>query len=130
MRNIAEFLRSDKVQDFGTALIIVAVGVGGFALGRLSLRATPPPPLEVARAPWAEAVSAASSAPAVEEMGGSTRVPAGRVVGSVNGSVYHLPWCAGAARIKEENRRWFASAEEAKRAGYRPAANCPGISPE
>jgi hypothetical protein len=51
----------------------------------------------------------------------------GSVLGSKNGTKYHLPWCAGASRIKEENKIWFSSPEEAERAGYEPAANCPGI---
>lgn len=48
-------------------------------------------------------------------------------VASVSGTKYHLPHCTGAARIKEENQVWFATAEEATIAGYEPAANCPGL---
>ncbi len=50
-----------------------------------------------------------------------------KYVGSKNSNVYHLPDCPGAKRIKEENKRCFSSKEEAEKAGYRPAANCPGI---
>ena len=52
---------------------------------------------------------------------------AGTLVGSKNGTKYHYPWCGGAKRIKEENQVWFASAAVARRAGYTPAANCPGL---
>lgn len=48
-------------------------------------------------------------------------------VASKNGTKYHLPWCSGALRIKEENKVWFASKAEAEAAGYEPAANCKGI---
>lgn len=48
-------------------------------------------------------------------------------VGSRSGKKYHLPWCGGAKRIKEENKIWFNSKAEAKAAGYEPAANCPGL---
>ncbi len=51
----------------------------------------------------------------------------GLLVGSVNGSKYHYPWCGGAQRIKEGNKIWFASIEEAKNRGYSPAGNCPGL---
>jgi len=51
----------------------------------------------------------------------------GNFVGSKNGTKYHYPWCSGAARIKEENKVWFQTVDEAKRAGYSPAANCPGL---
>jgi hypothetical protein len=29
--------------------------------------------------------------------------------------------------MKEENKIWFASKEEAKKKGYHPAGNCPGL---
>jgi len=41
-------------------------------------------------------------------------------VASKNSKVYHLPSCKYAKRIKEENKIWFRSEEEAKRMGYRP----------
>lgn len=51
----------------------------------------------------------------------------GMYVGSKNGTKYHLPWCGSAKQIKEENRVWFASKEEAELAGYTPASTCKGI---
>jgi len=48
-------------------------------------------------------------------------------VASRNGTKYYLPACGSAKRIKEENRVWFATKEEAEGAGYGPAANCPGL---
>jgi len=50
-----------------------------------------------------------------------------KFVASKNGSVYHYPWCPGAQQIKEENKIYFDSKEEAEKAGYRPAKNCPGL---
>jgi methylphosphotriester-DNA--protein-cysteine methyltransferase len=54
-------------------------------------------------------------------------VPEGGYVASKNGTKYHLPWCGSAKQIKEENKVWFATKEEAEAAGYTPAANCKGI---
>lgn len=51
----------------------------------------------------------------------------GTYVASKSGTKYHLPSCSGAKRIKEENKVWFATKEQAAAAGYEPAANCPGI---
>jgi len=48
-------------------------------------------------------------------------------VASRSGQRYHLPWCPGAKQIKEENKIYFATKEEAEKAGYTPAANCKGI---
>lgn len=52
---------------------------------------------------------------------------AGVYVGSRTSTKYHLPTCSGAKRIKEENKVWFKSKEEAESRGYTPAGNCPGI---
>lgn len=51
----------------------------------------------------------------------------GVVVGSLNGNVYHLPWCPGAQQMNEENKRWFESVKKAEDAGYIPAKNCKGL---
>lgn len=51
----------------------------------------------------------------------------GNFVASRNGSSYHLPSCPGALNIKEENKIWFRTKEEAAAAGYKPAGNCPGL---
>jgi len=53
-----------------------------------------------------------------------------QIVASKNGTVYHYVWCSGAKRIKEENKIYFDSPEEAEAAGYRPAKNCPGLGEE
>ena len=49
------------------------------------------------------------------------------VVASKSGTKYHLPSCAGAKQIKPENLVTFSNEDEAKKAGYTPAANCPGL---
>lgn len=48
----------------------------------------------------------------------------GQVVASKNGTKYYLPHCAGAERISDANKVWFASIAAATKAGYAPAANC------
>lgn len=48
-------------------------------------------------------------------------------VASKNGSKYYLLSCSGVKRIKEENKIYFPSPEEARKAGYAPALNCKGI---
>lgn len=37
---------------------------------------------------------------------------------------YHYTWCPGAKKIKEENKIWFNSAQEAESRGYALAGNC------
>jgi len=44
----------------------------------------------------------------------------GMFVASKNSKIYHLPDCQYAKRIKEENKIYFKSAEEAREKGYSP----------
>lgn len=45
-------------------------------------------------------------------------------VASVNGSKYYPLDCVGVARIKDENKIYFITVEEAQNAGYEASANC------
>jgi len=54
----------------------------------------------------------------------------GKVLGSINSDKYHLPECPGAKQISEKNKIWFDSIQEAEKAGYKPAQNCPGLIKE
>jgi hypothetical protein len=51
----------------------------------------------------------------------------GGYVASKSGTRYYLPWCSGVSRIKEENKIWFATKEEAEARGLTPAKNCEGM---
>ena len=48
-------------------------------------------------------------------------------VASKTGTKYYYPWCSGVDRIKEENKIWFSSVEEAKTRGLTPASGCTGL---
>jgi len=50
--------------------------------------------------------------------------PAGKFVGSIKSDKYHYPNCTHAKKILEENRIWFNSVEETKKAGYVPCGVC------
>ena len=107
--------------------IIVLVGLAAFGLGRLSAleegRGTliihPPGDAQVIALPvdWG-AANAASTSPVQI---------AHNFVASKNGSKYYLPTCAGASKISDANKIWFATAADAQAAGYTAAANCKGL---
>ena len=48
----------------------------------------------------------------------------GNFLASINGKAYYPKDCSAANRIKEENRIWFDTKEEAELQGYQPAQNC------
>lgn len=108
-----------------SAIIVGVVGVISFGLGYLSRGS-----VEVS----AVAIENAYPTPELALQGGESILGAvvvdedrGQFVASRSGSKYHYPWCSGAKRIKEENKLWFATKEDAERAGYEPAKNCEGL---
>ncbi|MBI3627354.1 MAG: hypothetical protein HY220_01205 [Candidatus Sungbacteria bacterium] len=129
-----------KIKQWGSEYksdIILGIGImffslASFGLGRLSVI-------------WAPRETV--SIPASEEAGvtGSPIIPVSTrqenlpprgaanttsdFIASKNGSVYHLSDCPGALKIKPENKITFKTETEAKAAGYKPAANCPGLQP-
>ncbi len=130
MEMIADFLRSRKGRDLLLACAMCLLALISFGLGRLSVQGKQQVPVALVMPP----LPATSSNQYAHNVSPSKAMPqnalppqSGAYVASKSGSVYHLPWCSGAKRIKEENKVWFMSKEEAERAGYRPASNCKGI---
>lgn len=124
VNNIPEILRSRKTKEYILIITIVLLGVLSFGLGRLSAADSKPYPVtlcEDVNKPEATLQNEASVVTALSPQ------ETGQYVGSKNGTVYHLPWCSGAKRIREDNKVWFTTKAEAEAAGYRPAANCKGI---
>lgn len=103
---------------------IILVALLSFALGRLSSLRGEKFPIQVYR-PGDIKSQTANVIQAPGKIG--EEIKENLFVASKNGSVYHFPWCSGAQRIKEENKIFFSSREEAEKAGLRPAANCEGL---
>ncbi len=104
------------------AIIIVLVALTSFGLGRLSKIRENKTPIIIENLS-ANIETGFRVAPAAETRFQET----GNLVASKKGAKYHYPWCSGAQRIKETNKIWFATIEEAKTAGYTPAKNCKGL---
>lgn len=119
-QKVKGWIQTNKGELF-TAAVIFFVGVSGFGLGRLSVLLPKKEPIRIEKVvdPLREAETA-SVLHSVDQL-------KGRYVGSRSGSVYHALGCPGAAKIKEENKIWFQTKEEAATRGYKPAANCPEL---
>jgi hypothetical protein len=117
--NIPEMLDSRKARDVSLIVIVVALAVVSFGLGRLSVDEQKTVPVALC----------AQAVPSTAVSDQTTPVPAliSTYVASKNSTVYHFPWCSGAKRISDSNRITFKTKEEAEQAGYRPAANCKGL---
>ena len=101
------------------AVLLCLIGIIAFVLGRYSVL---PPEISIMPAIISEQNQAGVvfiDAPAAEPV-----LDAVQVVASSGGTRYHLLTCSGAKSIKEANKIYFDSIEQAKAAGYTPAANC------
>ena len=128
LEKLKRFLADDTIFT-GTLLCVIAVtafflgrysvpgAVSGNPASALVLKATEALPIA------SSTLTATATAPTLPPLTESTA----KYVGSKSGTKYHLMTCAGAKRIKEENKVFFATAADAEAAGYSPAANCPGL---
>lgn len=98
---------------FGVPLVVLLVSLASYGLGRLSM-------LESAHTSVSLQYAGVTGAMAPMNVGGL-------IVASRSGSTYHFPWCAGAQKISEQNKRWFKDEGAARKAGYVPAKNCKGL---
>ena len=96
--------RKETLDPYFLPIIVVLVGLSAFGLGRLSAAGESSPLVQSNEAPYSA-----------------------NFVASKSGANYYLPSCGGVAKIKEENRVWFATVAEAQAAGYTAAINCPGL---
>ena len=129
--NLPEFLTRRKPLGrlVYTSAVICLVGVGAFFLGRLSADISSQGGLRIVGEDTGASASLAernASTPHSSTEVGEGAI-AGGVVASKAGSKYHFPWCAGAQAIKESNKIWFESTEEARKEGYTKASNCKGL---
>ncbi|TSC55111.1 MAG: Uncharacterized protein LiPW30_577 [Parcubacteria group bacterium LiPW_30] len=106
-------------KDIFTILTIILVAFASFGLGRLSKIEETKTPVTI------------TGNGEIGEISNFNNITAGekRFVASRNGKKYFLEWCSGAKTISPQNKITFSSEEEAKNAGYTPAANCPGLTP-
>ena len=134
------FFRLDN--DTFMVIVILLVAFTSFGIGRLSTNTNEKTPILFSQktpAPsWEQGVhdmeTTKQPSPAPQKLSASAHgslpdssLQTGSIVVSKNGTKYHFPWCSGAKRIKEENKIWFNSEQEAREAGYTPAANCKGL---
>lgn len=124
-----ERLKGLVTTDLYIALIIILVGTASFGLGKLSAVGVAHTPIDIEYASTTTATSSAEGETGYqsESQPAAAIAAGGKVVASKTGDKYHFPWCSGAQRINEANKVWFDSAEEARKAGYEPAANCKGL---
>ena len=130
-----DFLKENE-KDIFLALFIVLIGFFSFGLGRWSgiLKNKTPVVLQnvINADTGIEDVNnndfiqdATSKNAASATLIGASKEK--NFVASKNGTKYYFVWCASSDKIKQENKIYFASKEEAEKRGYEPAKNCKGL---
>ena len=101
-------------EDIFIVTAIILIGLAGFGLGRLSAMEKGRETVDIK--PFAFNINPSTTDTADHLL-----------VASKTGQKYHFPWCSGASQIAEKNKIYFDSYEQAQKAGYTQAANCPGL---
>lgn len=130
----------DNNKELYLSVVIIMVATISFGLGRLSkIREEKTPitiedrglnansPLSTSNVDSAKTSDKNVTEKMLEQDFGNISQSQKIFVASKNGKKYYYAWCESANVIKEQNRVWFATKEEAEKAGYQPAANCRGL---
>jgi hypothetical protein len=126
---IDQAIGSEKGKDILVVIIVILVGLGSFELGRLSKQNTSSGikieyPAEVT-SQSANVISAIGSAPkmapSIKELTSGTGK---KFFASNRGTKYYSLGCSAGKSLKQENRVYFNTKEEAEKAGYELSSSC------
>ncbi|MEK7071470.1 MAG: hypothetical protein AAB943_00870 [Patescibacteria group bacterium] len=123
MEKIKSFFVSDRGKDILTVIIIILVGLASFGLGRLSKNAQNAG-IKVEYAGGVEKDVKDVLGPKSAVLGAEDTLAVKTFFASNRGSKYYSIGCPGGKTIKEENKIYFSTKEEAERAGYELSASC------
>lgn len=132
---IKSFFESEKGKDVLTVIIVILVGLGSFELGKLS-KENDSGGLKILSAQTEEyqsqdenqkvnqSANAFSTTSSVSKAAFDTSVNGKNFFASNRGSKYYTLGCSAGKTIKQKNRIYFATGEEAQAAGYTLSSSC------
>lgn len=128
MEKIKGFMQSEKGKDIMIVIIVILVGLSSFELGRLS-KETNQSGIKILNTD--EKGYSDQNLNQIENQSAnvfsatnSTISNSKTFFASSRGSKYYSLGCSGGKTIKQENRIYFATKEEAERAGYELSSTC------
>ena len=126
MDKIKQFFESEKGKDVMIVFIVILTGLGSFELGRLSKEdRTSGIKIEYinqAENQSANVISSVKNSP--EKVSTTINSSGKKFFASNRGSRYYSIGCSGGKTIKQENRIYFTTKEEAEKAGYELSSSC------
>jgi len=125
---VKSFIESEKGKDILIVIIVILVGLGSFELGRLSKEGSsggvkieyPNQGLQQGTNQAANVISAVLDVQSTTNSNTSTKT----FFASSKGKKYYTISCSAGKTIKQENRIYFRTGEEAERAGYTLSSSC------
>ncbi|MBI3888727.1 hypothetical protein HY311_02955 [Candidatus Nomurabacteria bacterium] len=122
---VGETLQSDKGKDILTIIIVILVGLGSFELGRLSKESDPEGiKIEYPGQNAGQAANVISAISDVQRPTSDTSSSTKTFFASSKGKKYYTTSCSAGKTIKQENRIYFTTGEEAEQAGYTLSSAC------
>lgn len=122
---LLEFIKS-KQSEIVLAIAVVLISIISFQSGKISALRHFQEPLRITDSSanitsQVKTKSPSSKSQITSPLNQKTDL---RVLASKNSNLYHFLWCSGAQKIKEGNKIYFASEQEAQGQGYALASNC------
>lgn len=114
---IKQFIDSEKGKDILIVLIVILVGLGSFQLGRLS-KEDSSEGLKLEYTDINQPKELNQTANVISTISDKNYFASSR------GSKYYSLSCSAGKTIKQENRVYFATGEEAEQAGYSLSSSC------
>ncbi len=125
MEKIKQFIEGEKGKDILVVIIVILVGLGSFELGRLSKEnGSSGIKIEYSDQSLMRAGNQPASVISAAEYNSNRNSAGKNFFASSRGSKYYTISCSAGKTIKQENRLYFATAEEAERAGYTASSSC------
>ena len=135
MEKIKLFVESEKGKEIMIVFIVIFVGLASFGLGRLSVGDKSGGTLKVEYNEPELSSSEAINSPNLVNLGlndtkmgnSSQKANLGGIkqfFASSRGKKYYPVDCSAGGTIKEENKVWFSSRDEAEGAGYTLSSSC------
>ena len=131
MEKIKQFVETEQGKGILSILVIILVALGSFGLGRLS-RDQVGPGIAVQEYNLANVINAVENTNTnstkqniIKPTETSKSISTGKsFFASSRGSKYYSIGCSGGKTLKEENKVWFSSKQEAENAGYELSSTC------
>ena len=131
MEKIKLFIESKKGKDILTVIIVILVGLGCFELGRLSVensfsdaKISPLDSSQMTTDITNQAANAISAQPTTSALPAKIQNSNKNFFASSRGKKYYPIDCSAGKTIKQENKIYFATGEEAQKAGYTLSSAC------